>query len=101
MRGSHRSCFLTCPTRLLVRVRAQIRPPTLIPSGCAWVWEVLLDDVIKYSYTLIPGGLTHSRTATINLVNLAAGDHTLTIRLRFLHAAEGAVIAAADFECGP
>lgn len=89
------------PGTKLLRIRANVRPPKAVPIGHKWVLEVMLDDVVKSIHTLAPGGPTRARLFSVNVSKVAAGSHTVTVRLRLLRTDSHQYISQASFEVLP
>lgn len=89
------------PGTKLFRVTAQVRPPAVIPNGYKWVFQILVDDVVLVEHRLVAGDVTRTRAFALNVSKLAAGDHIVTMRLRFLTDDNTSYIVMASSECGP
>ncbi len=67
----------------LLRVTALVRAPRVIIAGTRWIVEVLIDNVVRVRHVLVAGAPIRRRNFSINVSKLAAGSHTVTLRLRF------------------
>lgn len=64
----------------LVRFRAQVRPPTAVPSGLLWRASVRIDGNEYASVEVTPGRVRNHVDLAANVSKLT-GDHELAFRL--------------------
>lgn len=88
------------PGAKLLRVTSIIRPPSTVPAGQFWAVQLLLNDVVKVQYELIPGGRTRTRQFAINVSKLSHIVYNLTMRLVLLTNDSTQYITSASYDMG-
>lgn len=64
----------------LLRLRAQLRPPTTVPAGILWRFAIRIDGVERVAAMLMPGRTRDRLDLAVNVSKLT-GEHELALRL--------------------
>jgi len=68
----------------LLRVAATIRPPSApVPAGL-WRLHLLIDGLARATHDLVPGAKMRTLELAANVSKLAAGNHTIALRLELV-----------------
>ncbi len=71
----------TASSRLFRVTASRFRPPTSMPAGHRWKFALRIDGVERARYFIDPGRTVDKVELAANVANLAAGSHTVALRL--------------------